>query len=143
MFFTKIGNRKKLKKLKKRRPPGTNIDTKLKAHYQYLYTSQGGLHEMRLHKMIIRKFRRRTRRRRFKLLFFFIPNYSYSRKSTNSRMGKGKGRSRRLMALLKSYHPIAAFRGVSINRIKRFLVKTWRRYHLTLFITAKFLRYKK
>lgn len=143
MFFNKIGNRKKLKKLKKRSSPGCNSESKARTHFHFLYTLVGGLHEMRLHKIIIRKFRRRTRRRRFKIIFFFLPNYSYSRKSTNSRMGKGKGKFRRLLTLLKAHHPLAGFRGISLARINRFLLRTWDRFHLTLTLRPREYRLRR
>ena len=79
--------------------------------------------ELRLHKLILRKFRRRAKRRKFKVTFFFLPNYSYSKKSTNARMGKGKGKVRRLMALVKTYQPLVAFRGIGLARILRFVAK--------------------
>jgi ribosomal protein L16/L10AE len=125
MFFHKFSNKKKLKKHKGRRAPRTYTKGIRKTHYNYIYIRRGGLTELRLHKLILRKFRRRSRRRRFKVLFFFLPNYSYTKKGVNSRMGKGKGKFQRLLASLKTYQPLVAFRGIAFERILFFVKRVW------------------
>lgn len=123
MFFNKVSNKKKLKKFKQRRAPRTYTLGTRKTHYSYIYAKCGGLAELRLHKLILRKFRRRAKRRKFKMIFFFLPNYSYSKKSTNARMGKGKGKFRRLLARLKTHQPLVALRGIAFTRVLLFIKK--------------------
>lgn len=123
MFYNNVSNKKKLKKFKNRRMPKTYVSGMKKTHYHYIYAKIGGLLELRIHKLILRKFRRRSKRRRFKIIFFFLPNYSFSKKSTNSRMGKGKGKFRRLLAFLKTKQPMVAFRGIAFTRILFFIKK--------------------
>jgi ribosomal protein L16/L10AE len=123
MFFHKFSNRKKLRKFKKRSIPGIHTKSFSKLLYSVIYYKSGGVTELRLHKAILRKFRRRAKRRRFKIIFFFFPNYSYSKKSTNARMGKGKGKVRRLLALVRTTQPLVAIRGFGFRRILQFVKK--------------------
>lgn len=132
MFYNKVSNRKKLRKFKKRTYPRPQVCSMRKTHKAYIYHRVGGLMELRVHKLILRKFRRRAKRRKFRVTFFFLPNYSYSKKSTNSRMGKGKGKVRRLMALVRTCQPLVSFRGISFARILRFTRKVWRTDHVEL-----------
>jgi hypothetical protein len=125
VFYNTVSNKKKLKKFKNRRAPQVWSSGIKKTHYHYIYTKVGGLLELRIHKLILRKFRRRSKRRRFKIIFFFLPNYSFSKKSTNSRMGKGKGKFRRLLSLLKTKQPLVAFRGIAFARILFFIKRIW------------------
>lgn len=132
MFFHKFSNRKKLRKFKQRTTPRIHTSNLTKLGYSVIFFKSGGVSELRVHKAILRKFRRRAKRRRFKIMFFFFPNYSYSKKSTNARMGKGKGKVRRLLAKVKTTQPLVAIRGIAFHRILQFLKKYWRNNNVRL-----------
>lgn len=126
MFYTKVTNKKKLKKFKERTRPTMRLKQETLRNKNYLYFAKGGLLELRLYKLIIRRFRRKLRRKRYKLNFFFLPNYAKTRKSKNARMGKGKGKFQRYLAQLRSYHTVAIIQGFGYRRLVQFFRRVMR-----------------
>ena len=121
MFYNKLQNRKKIKKLKKRSaPPGYTKKAFKKGHVLVHYKT-GGLLELSIYKRIIRGFRRKVRRKKYTIIFLFLPNYAHTRKSAKSRMGKGKGKFRRFLVKLKAMQPIMSVRDLAIKRLFFFL----------------------
>jgi penicillin-binding protein-related factor A (putative recombinase) len=123
MFYTKITDKKKLRKFKKRSEP--RLDFKKVPHNRrtYIYYPSGGNIELVIYKYIIKAFRRRSRRKRYKLNFFFKPNYVITKKSKNARMGKGKGKFRRFSLKLSKNKFFMAISGLSHHRIVIFFKK--------------------
>jgi len=123
MFYTKITDKKKLRKFKKRSEPGLDFKTPPYNRRTYVYYPSGGNMELIIYKYIIKAFRRKSRRRRYKLNFFIKPNYIITKKSKNARMGKGKGKFRRFSLKLRKNKLFMAINGLSHYRIVRFFKK--------------------
>jgi hypothetical protein len=64
----------------------------------------------------------------------FICNDIYSKKSKNSRMGKGKGKMFRFTCRLLKFQPIFIFNKISKFRIKKFFILLNKKYNNKFFI---------
>ena len=140
MFYNKVTNRKTLRKFKKRGLPSMDSDYKVKKGFTYVWLPKGGNIELAFYKRILRRFRRRVRRRKYKVLFRFLPNYSYTRKIKNSRMGKGKGRFSRLALKLTAFKVIMIIKGLSHRRVECFLKKLRSAFKFNFLISNSRLR---
>lgn len=76
--------------------------------------------ELYIYKIFIKKLRKLNKRKRFKTKIRFCSNRVYSKKSTNSRMGKGKGKMQRLFYSSSYLKPVAIFFKCSKIRSSRF-----------------------
>ena len=119
MFITKISNKKKLRKFKKRSKPLT-INNWLFSNYGLVFIG-GGFLKLNFFKRIIKIFRKKTRKRGKRVWLFFLINYSRSRKSRMSRMGKGKGKFKKYALFLKNYKIFCKFSGYSYFRVVKFI----------------------
>lgn len=71
-------------------------------------------------KLFIKKLRKLNKKKRFRTYIRFCANRVYSKKSTNSRMGKGKGKFVRFFYSCKRQKPLAILRRFSKVRSARF-----------------------
>jgi len=140
MFFDKIVNKKKFKKFKRRSTPKTTFNTNKMYVRTHVYYPSGGRVELWVYKRILRVFRRRSRRRRYTLNFLFRPNYIHSRKSKNSRMGKGKGKFSRLTLNLPANKLFMTVTGLSHQRVVLFFAKIHQntRYRFAVRLNKKY-----
>jgi hypothetical protein len=76
--------------------------------------------ELKVYKFFIRKLRRLTKKRKFKSFVNICCNHCFSRKSKNSRMGKGKGKFVRFVYRSISLKPIFSFIKLSKTRLFKF-----------------------
>lgn len=70
----------------------------------------------------------------YKIWVNLLPNYVISRKSKNSRMGKGKGAFIRWVVRLKQNHILSEFKGISVYRLKKVLIKFNKKFNCQLFL---------
>jgi large subunit ribosomal protein L16 len=75
-----------------------------------------------------------------KMWFFLLPNYILSKKSKNSRMGKGKGSIRRWIIRIHGGSILLEFKGVSNWRIITILNKIQQRIKVKLKFFTKEIR---
>ena len=101
----------------------------------YVFYGPGGNFELPIMRIIIKTFRRRSRRRGYRLNFFFKPNYFIFRKGKNARMGKGKGRFKRLSLNLRKNKLFMAISGLSHTRVLIFFKNISRKTNLRFVVS--------
>ncbi len=73
----------------------------------------------------------------FKIWFFLLPNYVFSKKSKNSRMGKGKGSFLRWVFRIQRGLTIVEFTGLSLYRLKKILNKVNKKLKFKLCLISR------
>lgn len=75
-----------------------------------------------------------TIKKNYKIWINLLPNYVISRKSKNSRMGKGKGSFERWVIRLKQGFIISEFLGIPKNRLKLILNKFNKKFNMKMYL---------
>jgi len=133
----------------KRRKKLNSKETKLKFGDYGLFFSQQGRFEIKyifILRKILRKLKKKKPKRRkitfnkTRLIWFVLfPNFIISKKSKNSRMGKGKGELERWTIRVRSGLVFLEFRGFSINKIKGIQNKFQRNIQIHLSLLSNFV----
>ena len=84
------------------------------------------------------KFKKKTK----KVWFFLSKNYPLTKKSKNSRMGKGKGKFVRYCSRILAHHSIFEFSGFSILNLNRLKIIFNRKLKIQINIFSKFFKNK-
>lgn len=87
---------------------------------RYIFLKNSIYIELKVMKMVIKFFRKRTNKRRTKVWVLFCCNHAWFRKKAKSRMGKGKGEYVRNVFRGSNCKPVLIFRNISKMRIIRF-----------------------
>jgi len=90
-------------------------------HLAYVYCRNLLFMELRFYKLYFLKLRRINKRRLVKVYVYIMCNHNFSRKSKNSRMGKGKGKFVRFVFRSKIMKPIFIFNKISNYRLYKFI----------------------
>lgn len=103
------------------------LNLKADSYLNFVYFNKSSTLEMRylvILKKTIKKIRHkvpRLTRKRVSILFLSLKkNYYYSKKSKNSRMGKGKGNITRPAIRVKKFKPFIYFKGIYTPSIEKF-----------------------
>jgi large subunit ribosomal protein L16 len=73
-------------------------------------------------------------KKNYKIWVNILPNYVISRKSKNSRMGKGKGSFERWVVRLKQGHILSEFIGIPKYRLNLILCKFNKKFNMKLYL---------
>lgn len=73
-------------------------------------------------------------KKNYKIWVNILPNYVISRKSKNSRMGKGKGSFERWVVRLKQGHIVSEFVGIPKYRLNLILLKFNKKFNMKLYL---------
>lgn len=134
MYLNKLKFQKKIKKFKNRKKQklvfsdsmfcvkGSNILSSL----YFIFFKNRLFVEMRLYRFFFLKLRKLSKRKKIKTFVLISCNHCFSKKSKNSRMGKGKGKFTRYAMRYVSLKPIFIFYKLSYQRallFKSFLNK--------------------
>lgn len=91
-------------------------------------------------KLIIKKKSKKNKgkgmQKNYKIWVNILPNFIISRKSKNSRMGKGKGSFERWVVRVKQGFIISEFIGISKHRLKQILVKFNKKFNMRLVLVT-------
>lgn len=90
-------------------------------------------------KIIKRKKKKKSNniiQKNYKIWVNLIPNYVISRKSKNSRMGKGKGSFERWVIRLKQGFILSEFIGISKYRLTQVLIKFNKKFNMKLCLVS-------
>lgn len=133
----------------KRRKKLSNKETKLKFGDYGLFFSHQGRFEIKyifILRKILRKLKKKKPKRRkitlnkTRLIWFVLfPNFIISKKSKNSRMGKGKGELERWTIRIRSGLVFLEFRGFSLNKVKGIQTKFQKNVQIKLNILSNIL----
>lgn len=120
MFFNKIANRAKAKKHKHRQVPTIKDNRRHQYQHSTVFVKAGGNLELFIYKRVIRRFRKWVKRKKYKVRFKFTPNHIFSTKNKNARMGKGKGKYKRLLVRFNAYDPFMVVEGIAPVRLIKY-----------------------
>lgn len=129
LYLNKIKIQKKIKLFKKRKSNKITFNLiknnfcKKKNFYlfRYVYTKLCLFLELKFYRFFFLKLRRLSKRKKFKSFVFLCCNHIFSKKSKNSRMGKGKGKFVRFVFRSKVLKPIFIFKKISKYRVIKFV----------------------
>lgn len=129
MYLNKIKIQKQMKMFKKRKKLKLECDTsifKIKpnkrfSNWSYIFTRFLTFLELKFYRFFFLKLRRLSRRKKFKSFVHVSCNHFFSKKSKNSRMGKGKGKFVRYVFRTKVLKPTFVFYKISHTRVIKFL----------------------
>jgi hypothetical protein len=128
LYLNKIKIQKKIKRFKKRRSLSCSYkSTMFNLHsnktrlptWSYVFSRLSMFIELKFYKFFIFKLRRLSRRKKFKSFVNICCNHCFSKKSKNSRMGKGKGKFVRYVYRSLPMKPIFSFYRMSKVRINK------------------------
>lgn len=145
MYLNKIEIQKKITRFKRRKPTklGLRLNLfKIKQHnfaftkYVHIYFKDLNNLELKFYKFFIINLRRFSKKKKMIAYIFLTANHCFSKKSTNARMGKGKGKFRRLVNNRKALKPLFIFYKFSLIRIIKF------KHYLNKRFLNKFFIYK-
>ena len=131
MYLNKIKIQKNIKRFKNRRMAKFIYDNKYfnflntKLVYNrvsYIFNRFSLFLELKIYKFFIKKLRRMSKRKHFKSFLNICCNHYFSRKSKNSRMGKGKGKFVRYVYRTISLKPVFTFIRISKKRLIKFTI---------------------
>lgn len=129
LYLNKIKLQKKLKLFKKRKKLKITFNIKnyffmkKKLYYysKYIFSRFAMFLELKVYRFFFLKLRRLSKRKKFKSFVLLSCNHMFSKKSKNSRMGKGKGKYVRFVFRTKILKPIFIFRKLSKYRLISFV----------------------
>lgn len=129
LYLNKIKIQKKIKLFKKRK--FTSISFNLNQNnflkkknfflFRYVYSRFSMFLELKFYRFFFLRLRRLSKKRKFKSFVFLCCNHIFSKKSKNSRMGKGKGKFVRFVFRTKTLKPIFIFKKISKYRVASFV----------------------
>ena len=131
MYLNKIKIQKNIKRFKNRRMAKFIYDNKYfnflntKLVYNrvsYIFNRFSLFLELKIYKFFIKNLRRMSKRKHFKSFLNICCNHYFSRKSKNSRMGKGKGKFVRYVYRTISLKPVFTFIRISKKRLIKFTI---------------------
>lgn len=127
MYLNKIKLQNKIKRFKFRKQIKMAYNynyflykTNLKFFYKFfcrIYTRFLMYLELKIYKIFFLKIRKIIRKKKLKAFVNICCNHNFSKKSKNSRMGKGKGKFCRFIYRTTSFKPIFTFFNVSSFRV--------------------------
>jgi len=129
MYLNKLKTQVKLVKFKKRFVPKLIFKENIFSlvfkktfftKFSYIFLSNSINIELFFYKFFIKKLRKLSRRKNFKSFIFLYCNHCFSKKSKNSRMGKGKGKFVRFICRKYFLQPVFVFSKISSIRIQKF-----------------------
>lgn len=129
MYLNKLKLQKNLKKFKNRKLQNFVFDDNLFSilnnfyifsNYTYVFIKNKLFIELKLYRYFFLKLRRLSKKKKFKTYVMLCCNHCFSKKSQNSRMGKGKGKFLRYVFRYKTLKPIFMFKLMSKSRITKF-----------------------
>ena len=130
MYLNKLKLQKQLKKFKNRKKQklifNDSIFSLCSKYRLYnnsvcIYVKNLILIELKIYRFFFLKLRKLSKKKKFKLFVLISCNHCFSKKSKNSRMGKGKGKFLRYVFRYKLLRPIFIFYKISLNRVSKFL----------------------
>lgn len=130
MYLNKIKVQKQIKLFKKRKKqkviykdfifsPAIKKST---PSWSYVFSRFLLFFELRFYKFFFLKLRRLSKKKKFKAYVHVSCNHFFSKKSKNSRMGKGKGKFVRYVYRTKVMLPNFVFYRISKNRVSSFVL---------------------
>lgn len=131
VYLNKIKIQKKIKRFKKRRIVGVsynknnfniNSNKSRMASWSFVFSRLSMFLELKFYRFFIFKLRRMSRKRKFKSYVNMSCNHCFSKKSKNSRMGKGKGKFVRYVYRTVTLKPIFSFFKMSKIRVCKFVM---------------------
>lgn len=139
MFKPKKRKGKYIRKFKQRQEP--RVHTLKKQEYRWtsiLLVKKSGTFTTRMYLPMIRAFRKFIKKKKYRLKFRFRINYMVTRKSRQSRMGKGKGKIKGFLIKLPRNKIFLVARGISTTRIWLFFRRIERNMSLKFSIKKTF-----
>lgn len=130
MYLNKLKLQKQLKKFKNRKKQklifndsifSFNNKNRLYNNSICIYVKNLILIELKIYRFFFLKLRKLSKKKNFKLFVLISCNHCFSKKSKNSRMGKGKGKFLRYVFRYKLLNPLFIFYKISLNRVFKFL----------------------
>jgi hypothetical protein len=131
LYLNKIKMQKQIKRFKNRKQQKLSFNYNLftsvlpffsRNRYSYIFNRFLLFIELKLYRFYFLKLRRFCKKKKIKSYVYICCNHNFSRKSKNSRMGKGKGKFVRFVFRSKILKPIFILKGISKIRISKFII---------------------
>lgn len=136
-------NNKEIMSFKKRYSMGFKKPSILWGDFSMIFEKSYNIEYIYIYnfKKILKKFFKFKKKSK-KVWFFLSKNYPLTKKSKNSRMGKGKGKLVRYCSRILSHHSIFEFSGFSITNLNKLKVLFLKKLNTPINIFSKFFSNK-